>query len=99
MVTWKANGSVWPTDPKQKLAIIEMAMAGGNQLREMGMIKDIGWFSAQEGFAILEADSKAAAIGATSAFTPLFDQQLHEIAEWDAANNSMLETARQLASG
>ena len=43
MVTWKANGSVWPTDPKQKLAVMEMAIAGGNQLREMGMIKDIGW--------------------------------------------------------
>ena len=32
MVSWKANPSAWPTDPKQALTVIEGAIAGGDQL-------------------------------------------------------------------
>src|SRR5262245_53233816 len=97
LVTWKANASSWPKEPKGALAILEMAAAGGDQLRQAGLIKDIGWFSAQEGFGIFEADSKSTVVGATSPYFPLYDQEVREIAEWEPTNKAMLDALRQAA--
>jgi hypothetical protein len=63
LVTWEANPSVWPTDSKQALAVLESATGGGDKLLTSGAAKEIGWLSAQEGFAIFEADSKDSVLG------------------------------------
>ena len=49
MVSWKANPSAWPTDPKQALTVIEGAIAGGDQLIKAGAAKELNWFTPQEG--------------------------------------------------
>lgn len=99
LVTWKANAAAWPADPKQTLAILEMALGGGTQLRDSGMAKDIGMITAQDGFAIFEADSKATLIGAIQGFFPFYSQEVHEITEWDAGAKAILDNARQNAGG
>ena len=98
MVSWKANASVWPTDPKAALAVLEGAAAGGDMLLQAGAIKEMGWFTSQEGFAIFEADSKAAVIGMVSPFFPYYSPEVREIVPWEAGKQSMLESARQAAS-
>ena len=77
---------------------MEMVTAGGSQLRGMGLIKDIGWFSALEGFGIFESDSMAALVAATAPFFPLYDQEVRAISEWDETNRAMLDAARQNAA-
>jgi hypothetical protein len=44
MVLYKANPSIWPTDPKQVLALWEGIIAGGDQLlKEEGQqLKEVG---------------------------------------------------------
>ena len=58
LVLYRANASVWPVDPNQRLAVREGALAGGDELLRSGAAKEIGWFTVQEGYAIFEADSK-----------------------------------------
>jgi hypothetical protein len=55
MVLWTANPAAWPTDPKESLTVLEGAMAGGDALLMSGLITELGWFTAQEGYAVFEA--------------------------------------------
>jgi hypothetical protein len=98
LVLWKANASVWPTDPKSMLAVLEAAAGGADQLRKSGAITDIGWLTTEEGCAIFEADSKADVLGMLQGFSPYYSQSVQEIAPWEAGMKSMLESARQAAS-
>jgi len=98
LVLYRANASVWPVDPKQGLAVIEAVLAGGDELLTTGAAKEIGWFTAQEGYAIFEADSKDKVLGLISPFFPYFSQDVHEIVPWDQAKNAILESARQAAA-
>ena len=98
LVTWKANASVWPTDPKQSLAVLEMALGGGTQLRDAGAIKEIGMFTPQEGFAIFEADSTDAILGMVQGFFPYYSQDIREIVPWENGKQAILVSARQAAA-
>src|SRR6266702_921860 len=98
MVLYKANPSVWPTDPKQALAVLEGAIAGGDYLLSSGALKDIGWFTPQHGFGIFDAESKEAVLGMVAPFFPYYSQEIHEIVAWDKAKEAMLNSARQAAS-
>ena len=99
LVTWKANASAWPTDPKQILAVLEGASAGANKLLNAGAAKELNWLTAQEGFGIFEADSKASVLGMVQGFFPYYNQDVREIAPWQSAMNAMLDSARQAAAG
>ncbi len=98
MVLYRANPSVWPTDPKVALAVLEGALAGGDELLKTGAAKEIGWFTPQEGYAIFEADSKETVLGMVQPFFPYYSQDIHEIVPWDKAKGAMLDSARQAAS-
>ena len=98
LVTWRANASVWPTDPKQALAVLEAAAGGGDHLRASGAIKDIGWFTPQEGFAIFEADTKASVLGMVQGFFPYYSQEVREIVPWETGTRALIESARQASS-
>jgi len=98
MVQWSANPSAWPTDPKQALAVLEGAIAGGDQLLTAGAIKELGWFSAQDGYAIFEADSKEIVLGMVLPFFPYYGQDVREIVPWERAKQAILDSARQAAS-
>jgi hypothetical protein len=97
LVLFRANASVWPVDPKQSLAVLEAVFAGGDQLLRTGAT-EISWFTAQEGYAIFEADSKDTVLGMIQPFFPYYSQDVHEIVPWDQAKNAMLERARQAAT-
>jgi hypothetical protein len=99
LVTWEANPSVWPTDSKQALAVLEAATGGGDRLLSSGAAKEIGWLSAQEGFAIFEADSKDSVLGMVQGFFPYYSQDVREIVPWDKATKAILSSARAASSG
>lgn len=98
MVLYRANPSAWPTDPKQTLAVLEAVIAGGDQLLKAGALKELGWFTPQEGYAIFEADSKEKVLGMVQPFFPHYSQDIHEIVPWDKAKDALLGSARQAAS-
>ena len=98
MVLYRANPSVWPTDPKQALAVLEGAIAGGDQLLKTGALKEAGWFTSQEGYGIFEADTKEKVLGMVQPFFPYYSQDIHEIVSWDKAKAALLGSARQAAS-
>jgi hypothetical protein len=98
MVFWSANPSAWPTDPKEVLAALEAATGGGDQLLGGGAAKEIGWFTAQAGYSIHEADSKESVLGMVQGFFPFFTQDVREIVPWEAGKNAILDSARQAAS-
>jgi hypothetical protein len=99
MVSWRANPSVWPTDPKQALAVLEGAFAGGDQLLKAGGAKELSWFTPQEGYGIFEADSKASVLGMVQGFFPFYSQDVREVVAWDGAKQAILNSARQAAAG
>jgi hypothetical protein len=98
MVSWRANPSAWPTDPKEVLGALEAATGGGDQLLGGGAATEIGWFTPQEGYAIFEADSKERVLGMVQGFFPYFTQDVREIVPWEAGKNAILDSARQAAS-
>lgn len=98
MVLYKANPSVWPTDPKQALAVWEGTIAGGDHLLKTGALKEVGWFTPQEGYAIFESDSKEKVLGMVQPFFPYYDQDIREIVSWEKAKEALLGSARRAAS-
>jgi hypothetical protein len=98
MVSWKANPSAWPTDPKQTLTVIEGAIAGGDQLIKAGAAKELNWFTPQEGHGIFEAASKASLLGMVQGFFPYYSQDVREVVSWDSAKKAILDSARQAAA-
>ena len=98
LVLWSANPAVWPTDPKQALAVLEGATAGGDHLLNSGGAKELGWFTAQNGYAIFEADSKGKVLGMVQPFYPFYEQEIHEIVPWAQGKEALLASARQAAS-
>ena len=98
LVLWTANASAWPTDPKQVLAVLEGATHGGDELQKMGAIKELGWLTAQDGYAIFEADSKQAVLGMVQGFFPFFSQDVREIVSWEDGKRAILDSARRAAS-
>ncbi|MBM2812891.1 MAG: hypothetical protein HW416_3650 [Chloroflexi bacterium] len=98
VVLWKANPSAWPNDPKQALAVLEAVAAGGDQLLKAGAIKELGWFTGQDGYAIFEADSKDSVLGMVQPFFPYYSQDIHEVVPWESGKQAILASSRQAAS-
>ena len=99
MVLYKANPSAWPVDPKEFVNVLEGTIAGGDQLLQAGALKEVGWFTPQEGYAIFEADSKEKVLGMIQPFFPYYSQDVREIVSWDAAKEVLLGSARMAAEG
>jgi len=49
MVLWKANPAAWPTDAKACSVSWKARIGGGDQLLAGGGLKELGWFTDQEG--------------------------------------------------
>ena len=97
MVLYKANASAWPTDRKQILAITEGVVAGADQLIKTGAVKEIGWFTTEAGYAILEANSKEAVLQTVAPYFPLYSQDIQEIVSWEKGKEALLAAARMAA--
>ena len=98
MILFKANPTAWPSDPKQILAIWEGTMAGSDQLFKEGQLKEVGWFTNTEGYAVVESDSKDKVLEIVNHFFPFFSQEIHEIVPWERAKEALLTSARMDAS-
>ena len=98
LVSWKANAAAWPSDSKGVLAAWQAAAGGGDHLLSAGALKELAWLSADEGFAIFEAESKAAVMGMIQPFFPHFSQDIREIVPWESGKQAILASARQAAS-
>jgi hypothetical protein len=98
MVLWSANPAAWPTDSKEVLSAIEAATGGAEQLLAGGVLKELGWFTPQAGYAIFDADSKAAVLGMIQGFFPYYLEDVREIVPWEDGKKAILDSARQAAS-
>jgi len=98
LVTWEANPSVWPTDPKSRVEVVEGTTGGGDHLLAAGAIVEMGWFSAHDGYALFEADAKASVLGMVQGFFPYFTPNVREIVPWEEGKSAILASARQAAS-
>jgi len=98
MVNYRANPSVWPVDRKQFVNVLEGAIAGGDQLLKAGALKEVGWFTSEEGYATFEADSKEKVLGMILPFFPYYSQDIREIVPWDKAKKVLLDSAARAAN-
>jgi hypothetical protein len=98
MALFKANPSSWPSDPKQVLPVIQGVVAGADQLFKMGALKEVGWFTPQEGYAMFEAESKDQVMGMVAGFFPLYTQDIREVVSWEKGKEALLSAARMAAS-
>ena len=97
LVLWKANPSAWPTDPKQTLDILEGVTGAGSGMLAGGVIAELAWLTPQQGYALFEADSKAAVLAMVQGFFPLYTQEIHEVVPWEEGRDAILDNARQAA--
>ena len=96
-IHFKANPVLWPSDPKENLAVWENSAEGGRAALESGLLQEIYMVSASEGYCRLESDSKMAALAVAATFFPLFTQEIQELVPWEEAKDVMLEAIRQMA--
>ena len=96
-IHFNANPVLWPTDPKERLAVTEAAFQGGEGLLTTGAMQEIAWVSSSEGYARVEADSAAGALAICAMFFPMFTQEVQELVPWDVAKNTILGAVRQAA--
>ena len=98
LVLYRANPANWPTDPKQVLAQLERVAAGTNYLFKEGVLREVGWITPQEGYAIFEADSKEKVLELVQPFFPYYSQDIHEIVPWEKGIQAILAGAKAAAS-
>ncbi len=97
IIRFQTNPEAWPADPAEVLALWEGVVAGGNALLEGGTVAEINWTSGLAGYAIMEAASKAAVLGVTTPFFPLFNQEIDEAVPWEEATSAILGGAKAAA--
>ncbi len=97
MVHFKANPSGWPSDPSEILTMWEGVVAGANQQLEQGLFEGIYWVGNLEGYALTDAESKAAVIRMTTPFFPLFTQDVMELTPHREAGEALLAGAKMAA--
>jgi muconolactone delta-isomerase len=97
MVHFKADPSSWPSDPSEILTMWEGVVAGANQLLEQGLFEGNYWVGPHEGYALIDAESKAAVIRMTTPFFPLFTQHIMELTPHPEAGEALLAGAKMAA--
>ena len=95
---FRANAALWPTDPQQLLALWEQVFQGADALVETGALQAPNFVSATDGYALVEADSKSAAIAVAAQFFPNWTNEIEELVPWEQAKEAILGAVRQAAS-
>ena len=96
-IHFKANPALWPSDPKENLAMWEKATAGGEAMIASGAMHDLCLVSASEGYCRVTADSATAALSICATFFPMFTQKIQELVPWDIAKDTILGAVRKAA--
>ncbi len=88
--------SAWPTDRESEIAAWTANLADATDLvKKDGPVKFTGWISNTEGYALVEADSKAEVIGICAQFWPLFHNDIMEIVPTAEAGPAILAGATE----
>ena len=96
-IHFKANPALWPSDPKENLAVWEKATAGGEAMVASGAMHDLCLVTASEGYCRVTADSATAALSICATFFPMFTQEIQELVPWNIAKDTVLKAVRQAA--
>ena len=90
------NYEAWPTDRDgQKAAWTKTVRDADENVKEDGPVKFIGWISNSEGYALLEAESKAEVIKVCARFWPLFHNDIMEVVPAAEAGPAIIEGVTQ----
>lgn len=77
---FSCNASAWPSDHDDEMAIWKEMVGEATDLASSGgPVKFAGWTSNTEGFALLEAESKAEVIRLCARFWPMFTNDIREV--------------------
>lgn len=68
------------------------ARSAQNVVIKAGAAKELNWFTPQEGYGTLEADSKASVLGMVQGFFPYYSQDVREVVSWDSAKKAILDS-------
>jgi hypothetical protein len=80
------------------VAILERVLAGGDYLLKEGSLKEVGWFTPQDGYGIFDAESKEKVLELIQPFFPYYSQEIHEIVSWEREKQAILAGAKAAAS-
>ena len=91
---FQANPTLWPTDPQQLLALWEQAFQAADALIETGAMQAPRFISNTEGYVLVEADSKSAALAVAAPFFPNWTNEIDELVPWNDAKEAILGALR-----
>ncbi len=94
-IHFQANAAQWPTDPQQRLALWEQTAQAADALVETGVMRDLNFISASEGYVTVDGDSQSAAIAVAAAFFPNWSREIIELVPWEQAKEAILGAVRQ----
>ena len=94
---YKANPVLWPSDPKENLAMWEETSQAAEDLLASGTMHDLHLVTPTEGYARVKAESKTAALAIAASFFPMFTNDVVELVPWNEAKGPVLEAVRQAA--
>ncbi len=95
---FRANAALWPTDPQQLLALWEQTFQAADAQIETGAMQAPHFISSTEGYVLVDADSKSAALAVTARFFPNWTNEIDELVPWEQAKEAILGAVRQAAS-
>ena len=85
------NYEAWPTDQNgQEAAWTKMIKDANDNVKQGGPVKFIGWANNTEGYALLEAGSKAEVIRLCARYWPLFHNEIIELVPNAEAGDAIL---------
>ena len=91
MTHFRCNYEAWPADKgKQRTAWTNILGDADDNVKD-GSVKFIGWVNNTEGYALLEASSKADVIRICARFWPLFHNDIIELVPAAEAGEAILE--------
>ena len=95
---FRANPALWPTDPQQLLALWEQTFQAADAQIETGAMQVPHFVSNTEGYVLVDADSKSAALAVAAPFFPNWTNEIDELVPWEQAKEAILGAVRQAAS-
>ena len=95
---FQANPTLWPNDPQQLLALWEQTFQAADAQIETGAMQAPHFVSSTEGYVLVDADSKSAALAVAARFFPNWTNEIDELVPWEQAKEAILGAVRQAAS-
>lgn len=93
---FKANAANWPDDRKGQIEVWTSMVKDADMLVEgEGPVKFTGWINNTEGYALLEATSKAEVIKLAARFWPYFFNEILEVVPTHVAGDAILTGATE----